>query len=230
MRIALGLEYDGSRFHGFERQPDRQTVQGEVEEALGRIAASPVRVVCAGRTDAGVHAAGQVVHFDTGRAPPHPCLGARNEHVSSPGRRGALGKMRRRHVPCPVLGVAPPLPLRHREPEHAARPPRGKGGLGVPPPRRPAHAPRRAEPRRRARLLVVPRRGMPGTASGAPGAPDRGRPRRGEGPRHRRPCERVPSAHGAEHRGHADGGGSGGAGPRLGRVGARGAWTGGRRA
>ena len=65
MRIALGLEYDGSRFHGFERQPGQRTIQGEVEEALARIAAAPVRVVCAGRTDAGVHAVGQVVHFDT---------------------------------------------------------------------------------------------------------------------------------------------------------------------
>ena len=64
MRIALGLEYDGSRFHGFERQPGRRTVQGVVEEALARVAAAPVRVVCAGRTDAGVHAVGQVVHFD----------------------------------------------------------------------------------------------------------------------------------------------------------------------
>lgn len=70
MRIALGLEYDGSRFHGFERQPARRTVQGEVEEALARVAASPVRVVCAGRTDAGVHASGQVVHFDTGAPRP----------------------------------------------------------------------------------------------------------------------------------------------------------------
>ena len=68
MRIALGLEYDGSHFHGFERQPDRRTVQGEVERALTRIAASPVRVICAGRTDAGVHALGQVVHFDTAAA------------------------------------------------------------------------------------------------------------------------------------------------------------------
>ena len=65
MRIALGLEYDGRRFHGFERQTGRRTVQGEVEDALGRIAASPVRLVCAGRTDAGVHATGQVAHFDT---------------------------------------------------------------------------------------------------------------------------------------------------------------------
>ena len=70
MRIALGLEYDGGRFHGFERQPDRRTVQGEVEAALARIAAAPVRVVCAGRTDAGVHATGQVVHFDTSASRP----------------------------------------------------------------------------------------------------------------------------------------------------------------
>lgn len=70
MRIALGLEYDGRRFHGFECQPARRTVQGEVEKALSRIAASPVRVVCAGRTDAGVHALGQVVHFDTGASRP----------------------------------------------------------------------------------------------------------------------------------------------------------------
>ena len=70
MRIALGLEYDGSRFHGFERQPGRRTVQGEVEAALARIAAAPVRVVCAGRTDAGVHATGQVVHFDTAASRP----------------------------------------------------------------------------------------------------------------------------------------------------------------
>ena len=70
MRIALGLEYDGSRFHGFERQPARRTVQGEVEEALTRIAVAPVRVVCAGRTDAGVHATGQVVHFDTAASRP----------------------------------------------------------------------------------------------------------------------------------------------------------------
>ena len=71
MRIALGLEYDGSRFHGFERQTDRRTVQGEVERALARVAASPVRLTCAGRTDAGVHALGQVVHFDTGASRPN---------------------------------------------------------------------------------------------------------------------------------------------------------------
>jgi tRNA pseudouridine38-40 synthase len=65
MRVALGIEYEGTRFCGWQLQPGVRTVQGCVEEALSRIADHPVRVVCAGRTDTGVHALGQVVHFDT---------------------------------------------------------------------------------------------------------------------------------------------------------------------
>lgn len=65
MRIALGIEYQGTGFCGWQLQPGVRTVQGCVEEALGRVADHPVRVICAGRTDAGVHALGQVVHFDT---------------------------------------------------------------------------------------------------------------------------------------------------------------------
>ena len=84
MRIALGLEYDGTRFSGFERQPTQRTVQGEVEEALARIAASPVRVVCAGRTDAGVHASAQVVHFDTVAVRPiHAWVRGTNSYLSA---------------------------------------------------------------------------------------------------------------------------------------------------
>ncbi|MDR2636710.1 MAG: tRNA pseudouridine(38-40) synthase TruA [Zoogloeaceae bacterium] len=64
-RIALGLEYDGRSFHGWQRQKGHASVQAALEEALARIAGHPVGVVCAGRTDAGVHASGQVVHFDT---------------------------------------------------------------------------------------------------------------------------------------------------------------------
>ncbi len=65
MRIALGVEYDGSAFRGWQTQHDVRTVQECLEEALSRVADHPVRVQCAGRTDAGVHATGQVVHFDT---------------------------------------------------------------------------------------------------------------------------------------------------------------------
>lgn len=65
MRIALGIEYDGSGFCGWQVQDGTRTVQGCVEQALARVADHALRVVCAGRTDTGVHALGQVVHFDT---------------------------------------------------------------------------------------------------------------------------------------------------------------------
>ena len=65
MRIALVIEYNGTRFSGWQRQPGSRTVQECVETAISAVAATPLRVVCAGRTDAGVHALGQVVHFDS---------------------------------------------------------------------------------------------------------------------------------------------------------------------
>ncbi|MDP5030247.1 MAG: tRNA pseudouridine(38-40) synthase TruA [Paraglaciecola sp.] len=65
MRIALGVEYDGGAFYGWQRQQTVLTVQQLVEEGLSKIANHPVKVTCAGRTDAGVHATGQVIHFDT---------------------------------------------------------------------------------------------------------------------------------------------------------------------
>lgn len=65
MRIAAIIEYDGSRFSGWQLQQRGETVQGCVERALSQVADHPVRVTVAGRTDAGVHAAGQVIHFDT---------------------------------------------------------------------------------------------------------------------------------------------------------------------
>ncbi|HUH30577.1 MAG TPA: tRNA pseudouridine(38-40) synthase TruA, partial [Rhodanobacter sp.] len=65
MRIALGIEYDGTDFLGWQRLTVGASVQAEVERALSKIAAHPVQVSCAGRTDTGVHARCQVVHFDT---------------------------------------------------------------------------------------------------------------------------------------------------------------------
>lgn len=64
-RIAFGLEYDGSRFRGFQRQQQRPTVQEVLEDALATVADHPVTVHCAGRTDTGVHAACQVIHIET---------------------------------------------------------------------------------------------------------------------------------------------------------------------
>lgn len=64
-RFALGVEYDGSRFHGWQVQLGVSTVQESLERALSRVASHPVRVITAGRTDTGVHASGQVVHFDS---------------------------------------------------------------------------------------------------------------------------------------------------------------------
>ena len=65
MRIALGLEYDGAAFCGWQTQPGGCGVQDHLEAALTRFADTPVEVTAAGRTDTGVHAAAQVVHFDT---------------------------------------------------------------------------------------------------------------------------------------------------------------------
>ncbi len=83
MRIALGLEYDGSAFCGWQTQPSACGVQDHLQSALARFADSPIEVTAAGRTDTGVHATAQVVHFDTDaiREPlswvrgPNACLG-----------------------------------------------------------------------------------------------------------------------------------------------------------
>lgn len=74
MRYALGVEYDGSDFHGWQRLTAHgetggpATLQATLEEALSGVAAHPVETICAGRTDAGVHAECQVVHFDSDAA------------------------------------------------------------------------------------------------------------------------------------------------------------------
>lgn len=65
MRIALGIEYDGTAYNGWQRQQTGAGIQPHLENALSQVAGEAIDVTCAGRTDTGVHAAGQVVHFDT---------------------------------------------------------------------------------------------------------------------------------------------------------------------
>lgn len=65
MRIALGIEYDGSGFCGWQRQVNAPSIQAVVESALSKVACHKIQVICAGRTDTGVHALSQVIHFDT---------------------------------------------------------------------------------------------------------------------------------------------------------------------
>lgn len=70
MRIALGVEYQGGAYKGWQRQAEVPSVQKHVEDALANILQHEVKITCAGRTDAGVSATGQVVHFDTAAVRP----------------------------------------------------------------------------------------------------------------------------------------------------------------
>ena len=64
-RIAIGVQYDGTAWHGYQKQEDGHTVQDKLEQALEKFATVRLATTCAGRTDTGVHALEQVVHFDT---------------------------------------------------------------------------------------------------------------------------------------------------------------------
>jgi tRNA pseudouridine38-40 synthase len=91
-RIALQLGYIGTHYHGWQKQGHACSVQGVLETVLARISPVPLRTVCAGRTDAGVHATGQVVHFDTSLSrAPRQWLNALNAHLPSDIRVNALG-------------------------------------------------------------------------------------------------------------------------------------------
>ncbi|MEW5886188.1 MAG: tRNA pseudouridine(38-40) synthase TruA [Pseudomonadota bacterium] len=83
MRLALGLSYSGSAYQGWQSQPSGQTVQDHLQAALATFTAAPaVSTLCAGRTDAGVHALMQVVHFDTPvERPPHAWVRGCNRYL-----------------------------------------------------------------------------------------------------------------------------------------------------
>jgi len=80
-RFAAAVEYNGALFCGWQRQLHSPSVQSAVEQALTKIAASPVKIACAGRTDTGVHATNQIIHFDTAaqRSPRNWLLGANTQ-------------------------------------------------------------------------------------------------------------------------------------------------------
>ena len=75
-KIALGIEYDGSKYYGWQRQNEVRSVQEKLEKALSQVANEPINVLCAGRTDAGVHGTGQVVHFENHCRAQRCCLDA----------------------------------------------------------------------------------------------------------------------------------------------------------
>ena len=144
-RLRLVVAYDGGPFSGFARQRDRRTVQGELEAALERLAKRPVVTVGAGRTDAGVHARGQVVHADVpARLDPErvrralngelgPAIVVREADWAPPGFDARLSARRRTYIyrvddsgePDPLLRgfvLAWPRPLDLSRMRAAARP------------------------------------------------------------------------------------------------------------
>lgn len=84
-RIALGLSYNGAAFEGWQTQPHGRTVQDSLEKALCEIAGQEISVVCAGRTDAGVHARRQVVHFECDALRPESAWVKGVNHLLPPG-------------------------------------------------------------------------------------------------------------------------------------------------
>ena len=83
-RLALGIEYDGSAFAGWQFQSHARSVQGDLQLALAQVADHPVELTAAGRTDAGVHALEMVAHFDTTAARPlHAWMLGANANVAA---------------------------------------------------------------------------------------------------------------------------------------------------
>ena len=83
-RYAVGIEYDGSAYSGWQTQQSLPTIQNLVESALSGVAAEPVEAICAGRTDAGVHARWQIAHFDTNATRPMRGWGAAGAQYGAP--------------------------------------------------------------------------------------------------------------------------------------------------
>jgi len=105
-RIALGIEYDGAEYSGWQRQAHARSVQAALEGAISAVACHPVEVAAAGRTDGGVHALGQVVHFDTAaKRPDRAWLRGVNSHPAHPDIRWQVGINAPHPGPIRALGL-----------------------------------------------------------------------------------------------------------------------------
>ncbi len=146
MRIRLDIAYDGTHFRGWARQPGLRTVQGTLEDALARILGGDPRLVVAGRTDAGVHATGQVAHVDLDEDQqlrlaarrPRPADDVDGEPLRRRARRARLSGVVgaypdvivHRSTPRPgrirraLLGGVAPVRIPHRRPHLGLRPAR----------------------------------------------------------------------------------------------------------
>ncbi|HRE20992.1 MAG TPA: tRNA pseudouridine(38-40) synthase TruA [Rhabdaerophilum sp.] len=136
VRYALTIEYDGTPYHGWQSQSGGRTVQDAVERAIANLKEGPHRVTCAGRTDAGVHALGQVAHVDlTKEWRPDKLRDALNAHLSQAGESVAILDAAfapegfdarlsaiRRHYRYRILNRRPPSALNRHKVWHVARP------------------------------------------------------------------------------------------------------------
>ena len=169
-RIAIGLEYDGTDFVGWQIQREGRSVEGALAAAVQAVADEPIVIHGAGRTDAGVHADQQVAHFDTDGAAHRAAVAARDQLAPAARRRDPLGSRGAAGLRRAPLGDPPPLPLFDSPAGDAARA-RALARLVDPRAARRGGDDRRvAALARRARLLRVSRRRLSGEVADAAAA------------------------------------------------------------
>ena len=166
MRVALGIAYRGSAYSGWQSQPGGRTVQDHVDAAISAFADAPLKSICAGRTDAGVHALNQVVHFDTEAERARRLLGARHQPLSARRHRRAVVSLRAGELPLARERDRPPLRLPAARVAGSAGAGERPRRLDLSPARRRGDAARRAGARRHARLQRLPLGRVPGALAG----------------------------------------------------------------